>query len=86
MDPKSVIEFRLQEQRKNPRSLIAWSPGLCARELPNWRTEEDSFTEGFGFDGSSIRGWRFHQRAGRWASFLTRPLKIYGLVPGTRPR
>ncbi len=26
--------------------------------VPMWRLEEDSFKSGFGFDGSSIRGWR----------------------------
>ncbi len=34
-------------------------PGLWQHlSVPAWRFDEDTFSEGFGFDGSSIRGWQ----------------------------
>ena len=58
MTPKQVLEFA---QRNGARQLdlrFTDLPGVQQHiSYPISQLTEDSFEEGFGFDGSSIRGW-----------------------------
>ena len=59
MEPKQVIEFA----KKNKAVMVDLKfmdfPGMWQHfSVPLHELEEDSFEDGFGFDGSSIRGWQ----------------------------
>jgi glutamine synthetase len=59
MDPKSVIEFATKHGAKILDLRFTDPPGLWQHvSYPIGELEEDSFQDGFGFDGSSIRGWQ----------------------------
>jgi glutamine synthetase len=59
MEPKEVLEFA----KKNGAVMVDLKfmdfPGMWQHfSVPLHELEEDSFEDGFGFDGSSIRGWQ----------------------------
>jgi glutamine synthetase len=59
MEPKEVLEFA----KKNAAVMVDLKfmdfPGMWQHfSVPLHELEEDSFEDGFGFDGSSIRGWQ----------------------------
>src|SRR5260370_16006182 len=59
MDPKSVLEFASKNNAKILDLRFTDLPGLWQHvSYPIGELEERSFKEGFGFDGSSIRGWQ----------------------------
>ena len=59
MDPKSVLEFAAKSNAKILDLRFTDLPGVWQHvSYPIGELEEDSFTDGFGFDGSSIRGWQ----------------------------
>jgi glutamine synthetase len=59
MDPKSVIDFASKNGAKILDLRFTDLPGLWQHvSYPITELEEASFKEGFGFDGSSIRGWQ----------------------------
>jgi glutamine synthetase len=59
MDPKSVIEFAAKNNAKMLDLRFTDLPGLWQHvSYPIGELDEASFTDGFGFDGSSIRGWQ----------------------------
>ena len=59
MDPKSVIEFATKNSAKILDLRFTDLPGLWQHvSYPIGELEESSFKDGFGFDGSSIRGWQ----------------------------
>ena len=59
MDPKSVIEFATKHSAKILDLRFTDPPGLWQHvSYPIGELEESSFKDGFGFDGSSIRGWQ----------------------------
>ncbi len=58
MDPKSVLNFANDEGVKFVDLRFTDLPGSWQHiSFPISQLTEDSFTEGFGFDASSIRGW-----------------------------
>jgi glutamine synthetase len=59
MEPKQVIEFAKENQAVMVDLKFMDFPGMWQHfSVPLHELEEDSFEEGFGFDGSSIRGWQ----------------------------
>src|SRR5271163_324119 len=59
MDPKSVVEFAAKHNAKILDLRFTDPPGLWQHvSYPIGELEESSFKDGFGFDGSSIRGWQ----------------------------
>jgi glutamine synthetase len=59
MSPKEVLEFAKKNGAKQFDLRFTDLPGLSQHvSYPMSQLEEDSFEDGFGFDGSSIRGWR----------------------------
>jgi glutamine synthetase len=59
MDPKSVLEFASKHNAKILDLRFTDLPGLWQHvSYPIAELEESSFKDGFGFDGSSIRGWQ----------------------------
>ena len=59
MSPKEVLEFAEKNGAKQFDLRFTDLPGLSQHvSYPMSELEEDSFEDGFGFDGSSIRGWR----------------------------
>ncbi len=59
MDPKSVLEFAAKNNAKILDLRFTDLPGLWQHvSYPIGELEESSFKDGFGFDGSSIRGWQ----------------------------
>lgn len=59
MEPKEVIEFAKKNQAVMVDLKFMDFPGMWQHfSVPLHELEEDSFEEGFGFDGSSIRGWQ----------------------------
>src|SRR6202050_5326720 len=59
MDPKGVLEFATKHNAKILDLRFTDLPGLWQHvSYPIGELEESSFKEGFGFDGSSIRGWQ----------------------------
>ena len=59
MDPKSVVEFAAKHSAKILDLRFTDPPGLWQHvSYPIGELEESSFKDGFGFDGSSIRGWQ----------------------------
>ena len=58
MSPKEVLEFAKQKEARQFDLRFTDLPGLSQHvSYPMSQLEEDSFEEGFGIDGSSIRGW-----------------------------
>src|SRR5258708_12423800 len=58
MSPKEVLEFAKQKEARQFDLRFTDLPGLSQHvSYPMAQLEEDSFEEGFGIDGSSIRGW-----------------------------
>ncbi len=59
MEPKDVIEFGKKHSVKMVDLKFMDFPGLWQHfSLPFHELKEESFEEGFGIDGSSIRGWQ----------------------------
>ena len=59
MDPKQALEFASKNNAKILDLRFTDLPGLWQHvSYPISELEESSFNEGFGFDGSSIRGWQ----------------------------
>src|SRR5919206_360743 len=58
MNPKEVLEFAKNKEAKQLDLRFTDLPGLQQHvSYPISQLEEDSFEEGYGIDGSSIRGW-----------------------------
>ncbi len=58
MTPKEVLEFAKKNDAKQVDIRFTDLPGLTHHvSYPIHELDESSFEEGFGFDGSSIRGW-----------------------------
>jgi glutamine synthetase len=58
MTPKEVLEFAKKNDAKQVDIRFTDLPGLSHHvSYPIHELDESSFEEGFGFDGSSIRGW-----------------------------
>ncbi|HPQ15560.1 MAG TPA: type I glutamate--ammonia ligase, partial [Bryobacteraceae bacterium] len=58
MSPKEVLEFAKKNDAKQVDLRFADIPGLWHHvSYPITQLSEESFEEGFGFDGSSIRAW-----------------------------
>ena len=58
MSPKEVLEFAKKNSAKQVDLRFTDIPGLShTSPIPISQLSEDSFEEGFGIDGSSIRGW-----------------------------
>ena len=58
MNPKEVLEFAKSKGAKQIDLRFTDLPGLAQHiSYPIGQLTEDSFEEGFGIDGSSIRGW-----------------------------
>src|SRR5215813_10982534 len=58
MTPKEVLEFSQKHECKQLDLRFTDLPGLQQHvSYPISELSEDSFEEGFGIDGSSIRGW-----------------------------
>ncbi len=58
MSPKEVLEFAKKNHVKQLDLRFSDIPGLQHHvSYPITELTEDSFQEGFGMDGSSIRGW-----------------------------
>jgi len=59
MTPKEVLEFAKKNNAKMLDLKFMDFPGIWQHtSFPTPQLEESSFEEGFGFDGSSIRGWQ----------------------------
>jgi glutamine synthetase len=59
MDAKKVLEFAKEKGVKAVDIRFLDYPGLWQHfTVPICQLKEDSFEDGFGFDGSSIRGWQ----------------------------
>ena len=59
MTPKEVFEFAKENKAKVVDLRFLDFPGLWQHfTVPMSELEESSFEDGFGFDGSSIRGWQ----------------------------
>src|ERR1700741_1474719 len=58
MTPKEVLEFAKKHDAKQLDLRFTDLPGVQQHvTYPITELEESSFDEGYGFDGSSIRGW-----------------------------
>ena len=58
MSPKELLEFAKQKEARQFDLRFTDLPGLSQHvSYPITELDEDSFEEGFGMDGSSIRGW-----------------------------
>src|SRR6202140_1820018 len=58
MNPKELLEYAKQKESRQFDLRFTHLPGLSQHvSYPMNQLEEDSFEEGFGIDGSSIRGW-----------------------------
>ncbi|MBF0618292.1 MAG: glutamine synthetase beta-grasp domain-containing protein, partial [Nitrospirae bacterium] len=59
MTPKEVLELTKKNNVAMVNLLFVDFPGVWQNlSVPIGQLEESSFEEGFGFDGSSIRGWQ----------------------------
>jgi len=59
MTPKEVLEFSKKNNAKMLDLKFMDFPGIWQHtSFPIPQLEESSFENGFGFDGSSIRGWQ----------------------------
>src|ERR1700745_3955170 len=58
MSPKEVLEFAQEKEVRQFDLRFTYLPGLSQHvSYPIHQLEESSFEQGFGIDGSSIRGW-----------------------------
>src|SRR6267378_775559 len=58
MNPKELLEFAKKKEARQLDLRFTDLPGLSQHvSYPMSQLDEDSFEEGFGMDGSSIRGW-----------------------------
>ena len=58
MSPKEVLELAAQSEARQFDLRFTDLPGISQHvSYPISQLEEESFEEGFGIDGSSIRGW-----------------------------
>ena len=58
MSPKEVLEFAKKKEARQLDLRFTDLPGVQQHvSYPISQLKEDSFEEGFGIDGSSIRGW-----------------------------
>ena len=58
MTPKEVLEFAKSKDARQLDLRFTDLPGLWQHvSYPISQLSEDSFEDGFGIDGSSIRGW-----------------------------
>ena len=58
MDPKGVLKFAEEQKAKFLDMRFTDLFGLWHHfTYPIGQLSEDSFVDGFGFDGSSLRGW-----------------------------
>src|ERR1700693_2541744 len=58
MEPKQVLEYAVKNNAKFLDMRFVDLPGVWQHvSFPIGQLSGDSFTEGFGIDGSSIRGW-----------------------------
>ena len=58
MSPKEVLEYAKQKEARQLDLRFTDLPGLQQHiSYPITQLSEDTFEEGFGIDGSSIRGW-----------------------------
>jgi glutamine synthetase len=58
MNPKELLEYAKQKEARQFDLRFTDLPGLSQHvSYPMSQLDEDSFEEGFGMDGSSIRGW-----------------------------
>ena len=58
MGPKEVLEYAKKNEREQVDLRFTDLPGLNQHiSYPISMLQEESFEEGFGIDGSSIRGW-----------------------------
>ena len=58
MTPQEVLEFAKEKEVRQFDLRFTDLPGLQQHvSYPISQLDEDSFEEGFGIDGSSIRGW-----------------------------
>ena len=58
MTPKQVLAYAKEKGAKQIDLRFTDLPGLSQHvSYPITQLDEDAFEEGFGFDGSSIRGW-----------------------------
>src|SRR5690348_8893034 len=58
MNPKEVLEFAKKKEAHQVDLRFTDLPGLSQHvSYPISQLTEESFEEGFGIDGSSIRGW-----------------------------
>ena len=82
MSPKEVLEYSKKHNIKQLDLRFSDIPALQHHvSYPITELSEESFTEGFGMDGSSIRGWAAIKSDMLWAGF-ERPSSI----PFTRSR
>jgi glutamine synthetase len=59
MTPKQVLEYAKENEVKVVDLRFMDFPGVWQHfTVPLSELEESSFEDGFGFDGSSIRGWQ----------------------------
>ena len=59
MTPKEVVKFAKEQGSRMVDLKFMDYPGVWQHfTVPIAQLEEGSFEEGFGFDGSSIRGWQ----------------------------
>src|SRR3972149_7023329 len=59
MEPKQVLDFANKNKAVMVDLKFMDFPGMWQHfSVPLHELEEDSFEDGFGFDGSSIRGWQ----------------------------
>ena len=59
MTPSEVIKYAEKHGAKMIDCKFSDFPGVWQHiTYPIWRLNEEAFEEGFGFDGSSIRGWK----------------------------
>src|SRR6266550_9210859 len=58
MNPKELLEYAKQKEARQFDLRFTDLPGLSQHvSYPIKQLDEESFEEGFGIDGSSIRGW-----------------------------
>ena len=73
MSPKEVLDYANERQAKQVDLRFTDLPGISHHvSYPISELSQESFEEGFGFDGSSIRGWAVIRIRPSWTR-LRRP-------------
>ena len=82
MDPKSVIElcFASTTLKSSTFASPTYRASGITSAIPSANSKKDSFKDGFGFDGSSIRGWAVDPRI-RHAAHARPDYRVHGPVP-----